>query len=367
MNKLSIKQLALMLLLILGNFNLTQSKNNSKWVVITTINKPNEATKLLASLPDWKVVIVGDKKTPSSEWEKHKEYIYLSPEKQLELGYKITKFIPWNHYCRKNIGYLYAIENGASVIYETDDDTFIYEDHQLNNPNKINALNLKTAVPYFNIFSCFGNNDSWPRGYPLNRITENNPYTLEGRKEEFCPVQSSLVDRDPDVDAIFRLTTKKEIYFSKNGSPITLSEGIMCPYNTQNTIVHKEAFWGLLIPITSTFRTCDIWRGYWVQRLLWDIGAKLCFTSPMAYQVRNDHNLIEDFRQELPMYFDSEKLILFLNNWKSKNNKLEDRIPELIEQMYINGFLVSQDDVDMAKAWIEDLNRIMYKFPETVN
>lgn len=34
----------------------------------------------------------------------------------------------------------------------------------------------------------------------------------------------------------------------------------MCPWNSQNTLFAKDALWGLLIPITTTFRVCDIWR-----------------------------------------------------------------------------------------------------------
>ena len=39
----------------------------------------------------------------------------------------------------------------------------------------------------------------------------------------------------------------------------------MCPWNSQNTLFERDALWGLLIPVTTTFRVCDIWRSYWVQ------------------------------------------------------------------------------------------------------
>ena len=32
------------------------------------------------------------------------------------------QLIPWNHFGRKNVGFLYAIAHGAHVIYDTDDD-----------------------------------------------------------------------------------------------------------------------------------------------------------------------------------------------------------------------------------------------------
>lgn len=39
---------------------------HDKWVVITTINLPTDDVKMLASMEGWKVVVVGDTKTPPS-------------------------------------------------------------------------------------------------------------------------------------------------------------------------------------------------------------------------------------------------------------------------------------------------------------
>jgi len=37
-----------------------------KWVVITTIRSPTDAIRILAKQPGWKVVVVGDVKTPKT-------------------------------------------------------------------------------------------------------------------------------------------------------------------------------------------------------------------------------------------------------------------------------------------------------------
>ncbi|KAK0046095.1 glycosyltransferase STELLO1, partial [Biomphalaria pfeifferi] len=47
---------------------------------------------------------------------------FLSIERQKLLNFKITNSLPYKSYARKNLGYLYAILNGAKFIYETDDD-----------------------------------------------------------------------------------------------------------------------------------------------------------------------------------------------------------------------------------------------------
>ena len=40
---------------------------NDKWIVVTTINSPTEDVKKLAAIEGWKVVVVGDTKTPT-DW-----------------------------------------------------------------------------------------------------------------------------------------------------------------------------------------------------------------------------------------------------------------------------------------------------------
>ena len=40
---------------------------NNKWIVVTTINSPTEDVKKLAAIDGWKVVVVGDTKTPA-DW-----------------------------------------------------------------------------------------------------------------------------------------------------------------------------------------------------------------------------------------------------------------------------------------------------------
>ena len=42
----------------------------------------------------------------------------------------ITDQLPWNHFGRKNLGYLYAIQHGADVIFDFDDDNELISDIQ---------------------------------------------------------------------------------------------------------------------------------------------------------------------------------------------------------------------------------------------
>ena len=62
-----------------------------KFIVCTTINKPTLAIKKFDSMQGWKLIVVGDKKTPKDY--KLKNGIYLSPKKQEKIGAKIYYLI----------------------------------------------------------------------------------------------------------------------------------------------------------------------------------------------------------------------------------------------------------------------------------
>jgi hypothetical protein len=121
----------------------------------------------------------------------------------------------------------------------------------------------------------------------------------------------------------------------------------------------------ILIPITTAFRVCDIWRGYWAQRLLWDIGGSLCFTLPNVRQDRNMHNLMRDFSDEVDLYLKSGFLATLLGEWRSNNPLFSERMLELTEQMVAKSFW-GDKEIELVDAWIQDLKDIGYQFPVVV-
>jgi hypothetical protein len=252
------------------------------------------------------------------------------------------------------------------MIYDTDDDNILIQDDIYHLPAQAQTHICNRAAlfnsPVFNVYAYFGKPNMWPRGYPLDKIKDNNPQTTF--KSFVQPlIQQGLVDNDPDVDAIFRLTQNTQgITFNPQVAPVSLQRGTLCPFNTQNTLFHYQALWGLLIPITTSFRVCDIWRGYWVQRLLWDIEGNLCFTTSTAIQERNEHNIFHDFIDELDLYTKSGKLVDFLRAWHSESPDFSTRILELLQDM-VKADFIQQKDYELAQAWIEDLANLGYTMP----
>jgi hypothetical protein len=50
---------------------------------------------------------------------------FLSDKHQTEIPDAFVQAMPWHSFGRKNVGYLFAIANGAKVIWDFDDDNMI--------------------------------------------------------------------------------------------------------------------------------------------------------------------------------------------------------------------------------------------------
>ncbi|CAF3788077.1 unnamed protein product, partial [Adineta steineri] len=267
-----------------------------KWIVVTTINYPTSSIhKFLNLTTNWNLIVIADKKTPN-DWPTHiskntSRLFFLSIQQQNSLDFRILRYLPYGSYARKNLGYLLAIQCGAQIIFESDDDNLletndIYLLPKILQPEQLPWIAFhRQRSPFINIYGSFGHPNIWPRGFPIDEIknvTEDGWHSVRQNHQNttHAYIQQYLADLDPDVDAIYRLAhplSIGRIKFDRDQPPIAIEPFTYSPYNTQNTVTYYEAFWGLYLPVTTTFRVCDIWRGFWVQRLLWDIGGQLIF------------------------------------------------------------------------------------------
>lgn len=284
---------------------------NKKAIVITTINPPTEAVSIIADgfSDKSQIIVIGDRKTPD-HWT-HRGVRFVSVEEQRDMYPEFADLIPYNHYCRKNIGYLFAIQSGAQEILETDDDNLPYNDFGLvgDAPAK-----LISNTKYCNIYSWFTDRNIWPRGLPLDEIRSKGIVNHNSFSGNVGIVQW-LADEDPDVDAIYRLTTNDRVVFERNKSYI-LDKGVWCPFNSQNTLFKHVAFDALYLPCYVSFRMTDIWRSFVAQRLLWEKGLYLQFSSATVAQERNPHDLMRDFRDEIIGYTENKKIIEIISSEK---------------------------------------------------
>jgi hypothetical protein len=330
-----------------------------KSLVITTINRPTVALQKYKDIlleQGWNIIIVGDKKTPTDFKLPGAEY--LSIERQNELFGELSSLIPLNHYSRKSLGYLYAMSQGSDIIAESDDDNIPYPEKYPNFlPSQIKTSLLEDQGSV-NVYSYFTDKKVWPRGLPLDSINKSVNTNLIHEENVTCYIQQGLADLDPDVDAIYRLTVASEDVIFEPNKTLALAEGCYSPFNTQNTLFYREAFPLMLLPIDLNSRVTDIWRGYIAQKLLWCMDANLLFLSPSVYQIRNEHNLVKDLRDEVPLYTQVHDLIDLLKNFKASAIDGCDLMLEIYAYLHQHGFF-GDKEVHLCNHWIQEVKKYL--------
>ena len=145
-----------------------------KFIVCTSINKPTLAIKKFDRMSGWKLVVVGDKKTPKNY--KLKNGIYLSPKKQSLMDEKLSDLIGWNCIQRRNFGILYAWKNGADIVAVVDDDNIPYKNWGKNLliNRRIEVDYYKTNALAFDPISITNHKHLWHRGFPIQILKSRN-------------------------------------------------------------------------------------------------------------------------------------------------------------------------------------------------
>ena len=302
--------------------------SENKWVVITTINAPNPRILEFIKL-GYKVLIVGDKKTPR-EWEHFDQrIIFLSYAIQDQDFPELSALIGPNTYARKNLGYLHAIKNGADTIWETDDDTFPLK-------NQVDPLSALSMIRHatnqnqvWNPYTYFLPGEKiWPRGFPLERVNESFYSSELPPVANFSSVDilQTLVNNEPDVDAVYRLTVSSEpVTFPFKLGSVEVNQGI-APGNTQSTFwLTRRSFESIYFPTTVNNRFADILKMYLAQ-----VNNNLLYSGFLVEQFRNPHNYMIDFNDEFEMYRTLETLCEFVLK-QNCGSTLEDLYTALVD------------------------------------
>jgi hypothetical protein len=319
------------------------------FIIITSINHPTDAVSAYARLSSYQTIVVGDAKTPS-EW-KHDGVDFFSLKAQYAASHSSAIRIPENHYSRKNLGYLKAIQQGAKLIVDTDDDNIPYDHYAAPAFEGIYDSPEDTDEPWVNMYKYYTDAFIWPRGFPLDKIRSTPPRL----SQEFVNVAiwQGLADKDPDVDAIYRLTSNQEIIFKKR-APVVLRSGSYCPLNSQNTTFHPIAFPLLYLPHTVTFRFTDILRGLVALAILEKQGKRIGFHEATVYQERNPHNLLDDFESEIPCYTQANAIPEILSDALDPHMSIQNSLLRAYTTL-ANLEIVDIKEVETLKAWLNDL------------
>lgn len=327
-----------------------------QFVVVTTVNSPTNIFTNLEEKTDVTCLVIGDKKTPN-DWA-YPGVNYINIEKQEQLGYSVTKHLPYSHYSRKNLGYVFAKLQGATSIIDTDDDNYPIKGWSY--PVKSTEYYItKKNQGFLNIYEYFSSEFFWPRGFPLDEIIPTkgklNSSILQMQHEiPKVGIWQGLVNGEPDFDAIYRLTHETKDFSFKEKNPIVLSKGCYCPINSQNTFFIEELFPLLYLPITVAFRFTDILRGYIAQVISFHKGYGIGFCAPNVVQVRNKHNLFRDFQDELTTYQYSKQAVEVSESEVSDSESIASNIHRIYKSLARNG-IVKDQEIPALDAFLKDI------------
>lgn len=286
--------------------------------------------------------------------------------------------MPFDSYVRKNIGYLFAIQHGAKKIFDADDRRDVI-DNDIAKHFDVDLIGEESILQYsndnpnrtvVNPYIHFGQRSVWPRGLPLENVGEighEEYYTRVSGGKQF--IQQGISNGLPDIDSIFYSTRKSDsepfdIRFDKHAPKLALPQGIMVPLNSFNTLYHFSGFWGLMLPVQVSTMASDVLRGYWAQRLLWEIGGYVVVYPPTVH--RNDKIEAYPFSQEKDLHVNVGRLIKFLISWRSEKLNLFEKILELSFVMAKEGFW-DENEVKFTAAWLQDLVAVGYKQPRVMS
>jgi len=335
--------------------------NPNASLVITSIAAPNAAMKSFAQKcmeEDMEFIVIGDAASPEDFSIEGCRFYSLAEQKKVP--FRLAALLPENHYSRKNIGYLLSKEK--QLLIESDDDNMPKESFWQQRSQNQEATHLADAG-WVNMYRHFSDQDIWPRGFPLDHLSKNNPSMVNGRPDSHresmvnSPIQQGLADGNPDVDAVYRLTKKLPINFDSN-KPLAAGKNSWCPFNSQNTTWFAEAFLLLYLPSTCRFRMTDIWRSFIAQRIAWTCGWSILFHDATVTQERNSHDLMKDFEDEIPGYLHNAEICRQLEDMDLRSGK-ENLAENLIRcyRMMTKKQFISQVELPMVDAWIHDMSR----------
>jgi hypothetical protein len=333
--------------------------NDKVSIVVTSVNRPNRALQDLAAGCAEKghhFIVIGDQASPDDFQLDGCDFYSLQRQKELDL--KFAKSCPTKHYARKNIGYLIAIRNKTSIIIETDDDNIV-SDKFWSERKRICGASVTEKGGWVNVYRYFTDENIWPRGFPLERLQEKTAdYETLNKADVDCPIQQGLADDNPDVDAIYRLTLPLPQSFIKDRR-VALANGSWCPFNSQNTTWWPDAFELLYLPAYCSFRMTDIWRSFIAQRIAWLNGWAILYHEPNMRQDRNKHNLLLDFKDEIPGYLHNIEICEALKALplKSGIDKIGENLRVCYEKL-VGMKLVNVKELDLLDAWLDDIGQM---------
>lgn len=308
---------------------------------------------------------------------------FLSVEKQLEWlrDYpELDLMVPWYSDNRRNIGYLFAVEQGATELLVVDDDNAVmkdvdcYECHVAGLRKKDKAAYVAPVNNWFNpcLMLKYNLAFAYPvymRGYPfMKRFLD--AYTLNNDGGGTVAVNVGLWTGSPDVDCLTHLMfpglTARHLK-SEWVKGVALSEGVYAPINTQNTCFLAEVlpafyFWRMFRGM-SWFG--DVYAGLFLRHILDQLGYTVQYGWPLSLHIRGDRDEVEQLRNQAKTIQFHEELCQVIPSISLSAGGFADATLELIGKLGLWKWRVKWADWYIQRiarnmmVWVEACDNVM--------
>lgn len=269
-------------------------------IVTTTVNAPTAAIRAYARMENWTLLVVGDLKTPA-------DYsvpgaTYMSPAEQASAWPELSELLGWNCIQRRNLGFIRALEMGATCVATIDDDNIPL-------PNWGSAVSVGQEVKTSrHEVALVGDplwltehKHLWHRGFPIQMVGARQHGDVSEAIVR-ADVEAYLWNGDPDVDAACRMIYAPNVEFRSSIVPVSFSG--FSPFNSQNTIVSTAALRHYFM-FPEIGRMDDIWGAYYLEAQNFNV----VYREATVRQDRNMHDLTRDFENEIVGYLHTLELL----------------------------------------------------------
>jgi hypothetical protein len=325
-------------------------------VVSTSINAMPGAYEAWSSDDRVDLIVAGDRKTPLElrEYLTDIDAVYLSPQYQ-SAEFTWSELLGWNKIQRRSAAIMEVLRRKQyDYVITVDDDNWPV-------PNVTEFINghLRNFAAFPEQVTCLASKSPFlntgalcspmfhQRGVPYGVNT--TPIIVRAHERTRVVVAQAQVLGDPDCDAIERMCYAPDVKAVRSNAIIR--PGTYAAFNTQATMWSIE--WApLMVCLPGIGRYDDIFAAYLFHRISREHNVALFVGEPVVRQMRNEHDLIADLRQELwGMHFTFDFVGALQNAHISASMPLWHAWDELI---YAAGDVLPRDTLAFAKAWVQD-------------
>ncbi|VDL70554.1 unnamed protein product [Nippostrongylus brasiliensis] len=314
--------------------------------------------KKLVYLQNWKIVVVKEGERPQQEvfTSENIHHVNASSVAELDLS-SVFGLILDNESIRRNIGYLYAIKNGAKYIYEGDENfelygqisaAFDFEKHV----SGLWYYGSELPLPRQRIFhptEFFALRTEKPKIEMRKKFTRPEGRLCLCRNRPAPAVQHAVVQAEQST------LWKDHAEINKFAPPITIGAGTYSIWQADHTLFHYKAFFVLVRPLSPKLRIRTIFSLY-AQKLLNLVGLNHGFYPVDVIPGTAGYDSFDGKEGSLT-WREISAIVSLFESWKCSHYHIQKCMIDLAKILKNDRYL-ELEHIVLVHSWIQDLKAV---------